>query len=210
MERTKNIFRDQRIINPTTSDGPFMGSNGRRRMLIISCPAPVDTPYTSDNSLANNVSTATLGIKLTYTVPAGVQATLTSATVAADVGTGVVSNLQLVRGAQTYNLAQYTTQGQFLGNLPLQAGDVIQWFVLTPIAASSSDFTINVQRNVVPGYVSVSFKGPAVLGEGLNLYAGGTPVILLPEDVAQGVREEIRCIASIAGLSVAVVELSYG
>ena len=210
MERTRNIFRDQRIISPTTSDGPFMGSNPRRRMLIISCPPPVDTPFVSDNTLVNAITTATGGLKANYTVPAGVQAELVSATFFQDITTGVIANLQLVRSLVTYNLAGYTTAGQFIGNVPLQAGDQINWNVITPIATSTSDFTINVQRNVVPGFVSLSFKGAAVLGEGLNLYAGNPPCLLLPEDVAQGIREEIRCIASIAGLSVAVVELSYG
>ena len=210
MDRTRNIFRDQRIVTPGTVDTPFLGSNPRRRMLIISCPAPADQPYASDNSLVATVATATVGVKASYTVPAGVSALLTSATVLSDAVAGVVSALQLVRAAVTYNLASYTSNGQFVGQIPLQAGDVIQWNVTTPQVASTSDYSINIERNNVPAYASISFIGPAVLGEGLNLYAGGPPCVLLPEDVAQGLREEMRCIASVAGLTVAVVELSYG
>ena len=210
MDRTRNIFRDQRIVTPGTTDTLFLGSNPRRRMLIISCPAPTATPNTSDNTLVFGASTATTGIKATYTVPAGVQAELTSATFAETALTGAVSALQIVRGGVTYTLASYTTLGQFGGPVPLQSGDVVQWNVTTLVAVSTADYSINVRRQNVPAFASISFIGPAVLGEGLNLYAGGPPCVLLPEDVAQGLREEMRCIASVAGLTVAVVELSYG
>jgi hypothetical protein len=204
------IFRDQRLVNVGTTDGVFMGSNPRRRMLIISCPVPTDQAVVADNTLVAAASTATTGVKASYTVPAGVQAELESATVFSDAVAGVVSALQLVRAATTFNLASYTTNGQFLGPVPLQAGDVIQWNCTTSQAVSTSDYSINVRRNNVPARVSISFIGPAKLDEGINLYAGGPPVVLLPEDVAQGVREEIRCIGSITGLTVGVVELSYG
>lgn len=204
------IFRDQRRISVGTTDGLFMGSNPRRRMLIISCPVPTDQPVVADNTLVAAASTATTGVKATYTVPAGVQAELESATMFTDAVAGAIAALQIVRAAVTFNLVAYTSNGQFLGPVPLQAGDIVQWNVTTTAIAGTADFSINVRRNNVPSRVSISFIGPAVLDEGINLYAGNEPVVLLPEDVAQGVREEIRCIGSVAGLTVGVVELSYG
>ena len=92
----------------------------------------------------NNIDTSTTGIKLSYTAPVGTQVVLTGAMVFGN-SAGIVSNVELVRSAVTQRLAQFTTSGTFLGRIPLVAGDTIQWFVSTAIAASTADYTLGLE-----------------------------------------------------------------
>src|SRR5262249_16695499 len=153
--------------------------------------------YVSDNTFTSGANTATTGVKSSYTVPAGVQAELESATAFETTGTAVVSALQIVRGATTVNLTSATTAGTFAGAVPLQAGDVVQWNGTTAVAASVTDYTINVRRERVPARVTVTFRQVAVLDSGHNIYAGTLPWTLLDEEYGQFIREEIHAIASL-------------
>lgn len=42
MASTNHVYRNQQTISVGATDGPFLGSNRRRRGLIISCPAVGD------------------------------------------------------------------------------------------------------------------------------------------------------------------------
>jgi len=60
------------------------------------------------------------------------------------------------------------------------------------------------------GTVFVSFNGAAVANGGLALYAGGPAVVLDQQMLGNSITEEIRCIGSLGGQTVGVIELSDG
>ncbi len=91
---------------------------------------------------ANDASTATVGVKLSYVVPVGVTAWLRGATAHHNVGAPTVQ-LQVVRAGSVIVLAT----GTFTGSMALEPGDTAQWNVTVAAAAgSTSDFTLSIEE----------------------------------------------------------------
>lgn len=172
------LYRRHFTVSVGTASQDVVPPNPSRFALMLSVAAPNDTPLISDGTLTSGADTSTTGVKSSYVVPAGVQARLKSATMFETTGTTVVSRLQIVRGGTTYNLATITNNGSWIGDIPLQAGDTVQWNVTTAVALSVTDYTINVDRERVPARVTVNLVEAAVLGSGIDIIAGNVPVVL--------------------------------
>lgn len=202
-----DLLRDQSSPTITNADSKLIGPNEKRVALIISSPVPLNSGSVDDTVLTSAASTTTTGVKSTYTVPAGVQATLVSASFLQISGVaGVICALQIIRGA-TITVVQFTNSGTFLGSIPLIAGDVVQWNCTTLVNPSTSDFTIGIIRERGPARITLNVQGPAVLDAGINLYAGNAPLYLTAQRLGKGLREEIRAIASVASLQVSVLDV---
>lgn len=201
------LLRDQRSTTLSQSSQQIAGPNGRRRALVITAPPSLANPETYTGDQQGGVSTATTGVKASYTVPAGLQATLDSATFVETTGTTVVSALQVVRGATTYTLASYTTAGAYTGKFPLQPGDKIQWNVTTAIAASVSDYTISVALDNASQRITVSFTSPAVLDQGINLQPGTLPLELGWDVYGDALTEPIYAVASAGSPTIGILDI---
>lgn len=202
-----NLRRHQSFPIIGASDSPLIGPNPARRALLIGSPVPTDTGAVSDSTLTSAADTSTTGVKSSYTVPAGVQATLRAATMDETMGTTVVAALQIHRGATVIALARFTKVGQWTAPVPLQAGDIVEWNVVTAVALSVTDFTIFVDRERVPLRVTLSFVGAAVLDVGINIYSGTLPLYLHDDMIGSSITEEVRAIASQASVQLSVVDV---
>lgn len=131
-----------------------------------------------------------------FTVPAGQQGTLQSATFFETTGTTVVCALQVVRAATTFNLIKGTANAVFTGPFPLQAGDVVQWNVTTAVAATFADFSIGVVLDQPSQRVTLDLFGKAIIDQGITLHPGSTPLYLWPGTVGDAITEEIRAVAN--------------
>jgi len=58
----------------------------------------------------------------------------------------------------------------------------------------------------VANRVTLSFGGPAVLDQGVNLYAGGPPLFLVWDHLGNSMREEVRAISTVANATIGVVD----
>ena len=183
------------------------GPNMRRKKILISSPPTLINPETNTGASAFHVDTSVGGIKVTYTVPAGVQATLQSATVGETTGTTVVSALQLVRGGNTLLLASFTGSGSFGAATPLQAGDVVQWNVTTAVALSFCDYTLNVVQDAANARITISFSGDAVLDQGITINPGQLPLDLSSEMYGEAIREPIFAIAASGSPTIGVLDI---
>lgn len=201
------LQRNQTFPIAGAGSSQLVGPNAKRRAIIVSAPLPTDTPFVNEGTASSAVDTSTTGIKSTYTVPAGVQAMLTSAFMFETTGTTAIAALQLVRAATTFNLAQFTGFGTVSANVPLQAGDVIQWRVTTAIALSVTDFTINVQRERVPRRITLSTNAAAALDVGITVYQGTLPLYLHDDMIGSAITNEINVIGSEAGIQLSVIDV---
>lgn len=206
MHMPEHMLRSQTTVTVGTTSTQIAGPNPRRKGLVIGCPPIQPDPGSASTKLASSASTATTGVKLSFTVPAGQQATLTGAGVVETTGTGVISNLQVVRAATTFNLGTVTTTGTILATVPLQAGDVVQWNVTTAIAASVSDFWLGLTIDVGTTRLTVSLSDVAVLDNGFNLYPGTLPFTMWHHEYGDALHEAISAITQAGSLSVTVVD----
>jgi hypothetical protein len=202
------VRRIQGSTSVGTSSTQILGPNPGRLALIISAPQPVQDVQTQEDVLAGAVSTAAIGVKASFTVPAGVQATLQSATMVETTGTTVVAALQLVRAATTFNLISFTAAGTYNANLVLQAGDKIQWNVTTAVAASVCDFTIFISQDSPLQRVTVMFGDVATLDGGLDIYPGQAPLYLDATEYAQAITEAICCIGATGTATIGWIEFA--
>lgn len=185
------IAIDQRFTSVAQSSVQIAGPNQRRWALIIGSPNANFTDVLNSSKTAQAVNTAGGGVKLSYTVPTGSQAQITAASFFETTGTGVVSALQYQpSGGAATNIAQFTTSGVFSTPFPLNSGDLIQWNVVTPIAASVSDFTLGITQTQGVGRVTIVTKIKAVQDQGQNLYPGQTPLLLLYDYLGNALRED--------------------
>jgi hypothetical protein len=200
------LLRDQRSVVVGTSDTRLLGPNPKRKSVVISAPPVGQNAQTPDGAQSHNASSAAAGVILTYTVPAGQQGVLDSASCIATVGGTQAVALQITRGGTTTFLFLASPNGNFVGPLALLAGDIIQWNVTTAVAATTVDVSIFVRLNPTQSRVSVEFNGPAVLDQGITLYPGTLPFQLVEEYFGQAIHEEVRAIASVAGVNVNILE----
>jgi hypothetical protein len=199
-------LRDQRYYAVGQTSITIAGPNSRRKALIISSPKAFDDEQQNQSVVAGAVDTSTTGVKASYTVPAGQQAVLLSATFIETTGTGVVANVQVVRGATTYNLASYTTAGYF-GGFALLAGDVVQWNVTTAVAASVSDFTLSVGLDQLSPRVTISFTNPAVIDQGITLNPGTAPLQLSSVEYGDMLQDMVYAISFSGTQTIAVLDI---
>jgi hypothetical protein len=206
----RQLLIDQRTVPAGAVSFQIAGPNPSRYALVLSCPPASDNPEANSSVYVAQISTAAGGAKATYTVPAGVQAVLTSASFFQSAGVaGVICLLQITRAANTTNIIQPTNSGSYVGAIPLSAGDTVTWFCTTAVAASTSDFTIGITQDNVLNRVTVGFnRQPVVLDQGVNLYAGQTPLILLYDHIGQAIREPIFGICSLAGQTISCIDVS--
>jgi hypothetical protein len=153
-------------------------------------------------------SAVATGDVLSFTVPAGQNALLTSAgwTIAAG-GTPTVG-LTLVRGGVTFLVNVITVNQTQVMNLPLTSGDTVNMHVYVGAAATTIDAFLGISGGSSSGSVTLSFAGPAVLNQGLNIYPGNQPLVLTGDHIGQAFREDIRGIADTAGQQVNVIDIS--
>lgn len=199
-------LRDQRYVTLSQSSKQLVGPNTRRKALIITAPSSPTDEANSTSTINGAVDTSTTGVKSNYTVPAGQLATLLGATFVETTGTGVVARVQVVRSGTTINLATFTTSGYY-GGFALLAGDVVQWNVTTAVGASVSDFTLSVAPEQLNGRVTISFIGPAVVDQGINLAPGGMPLVLSAEHYGDALQNEVYAIANAGSPTIGVVDI---
>lgn len=206
------LLRSQTFTALGTSDKTVLGPNPRRWALIISVSGPVGAQGKSDAAVAQAQSTAAAGIILTYTVPAGVTATLDVAGFVSDAVGGQVAGLYVNRVGGVGNILflQGTTQANFSGKLLLGPGDKVLWNVITPVAASTADFSLLLTLTPQSFRTTLSFIGPAIQDQGLTLYPGNKPIILLYDHIGQALREEIHAIAPQVGATIEIIEIFLG
>jgi hypothetical protein len=206
-EANKALQLDQSFASVGTSDTKLVGPNTKRRALLIGAPIPTDTPVVNDSTLTSGADTSTTGVKSSYTVPAGVQATLLSATMNETTGTTVVAQLQIHRGATVIALQIFTKVGVYSAPADLQAGDIIEWNVTTAVALSVTDFTIFASRERVPPRVTLSFVGAPTAEQGLTLSPGTLPLYLHDDHIGSAIQREVRAIANAGTVTVPVVDI---
>lgn len=196
MKQSVELRRQLSKVSVTNSDQRLLGPNPRRIGLICSPPPGIEDTRIINNQVVHNASTATTGVKLTYTVPAGKQAFIHAFAFFETVGTGVVAAAQVIVGGATITLTQGTTALFSNGDFWLSAGDTFQWNVTTLIAASTADFSVMVQEYTLASRVTLSLDGAAVLDQGININPGTPPFVLWEDHIGQAIREEIRGIAA--------------
>src|SRR5271165_6523711 len=179
MRNHQHLSREQTSIALAVSDKVLTGSHDRRWAVILGLSGPQSLNGVPTNVQNQNTSTATTGIKCTFQVPVGCNGTLKSASFFETTGTLVVAALQInpAGAGGIATIAQYTTSGAWIGDIPLQSQDIISWNVTTAIASSVSDFRLNMISAAENYRATVSFKGVAVIDQGFTLYPGQDPQI---------------------------------
>jgi hypothetical protein len=199
--------RDQRTVTVTTSGVQIAGSNPRRKKLILSAPAYDVASGLNQGAVGSGLNGAATGVRLSYTVPASVQATGLSATLANITGGAPTVSLQIVRGATTYFLGSFTTQQQLNLPVPLQAGDVIQWNVTTAVGGSTFDATLGVQLDPHSLRITVSALAIPTLDSGLNIYPGLTPQYLDADIMGSALTEQLFGISAFGSPQISVIDI---
>jgi hypothetical protein len=208
--RKPRYQRDKRQFSVGTSDVTILGSNPRRRAILIGSPLPTDTPFLSDGTQTKGADTSTTGVKSSYTVPAATQATLLAAAMNETTGSTVVAALEWKRGANVYTLQSFTATGQWTAQLDLQAGDLIQWDVTTAVALSITDFVIAIRKERVPIRLTIQFGDAAVAEQGITLSPGTLPLYLHEDHIGSAIQEEVHAITNGATVTVPVVDIFEG
>ena len=57
------------------------------------------------------------------------------------------------------------------------------------------------------GFVTISFIGPAVLGQGINIFTGTLPLQLVEEGIGEVLREEIHLTGSVGGATLGWLDI---
>lgn len=203
----RELYRDFRPVVVGTSSTQLVGPNPRRIALYLSSPPFQANPETFQTALAQATSTASTGVKLSFTVPAGSQGTLTEAFVSAQTGTPGTVAIQIVRGGTTVTLASGTTALTVTGPIYLKAGDVVQINVTAAGTASAADMMISVEQDTGASQVTISFGVPATVGGGLNLGQGQVFASFFAEHIGQAIREEINAIASPVAQTIGILDV---
>jgi len=205
--KRRHIMRNQTFVSVGATSKQILGPNPNRWAILISSPNANFTDVLPQTQLAAAVSITATGVKLSYTVPAGTQATLTSATEFQGSGLGTAA-LQLVRGASTVSLFQTgaTASNVFTGQIPLTAADVIQWNETVGSAGNTADFMLAISQTQGQGRITLSFAVAAVLDQGINQYPGQTPLLLMYGDVGDAIREEINGISASGTSTIGVID----
>jgi hypothetical protein len=205
----KHLSRDQQFKALAITDQIVIGPCERRWAAFFSLSGPQSVNGAPKSSSINAVSTGTTGAKLSFTVPANCNYTLKTATFVSDAIGGQAMNLIINRVASgiNYNIATYTTNGVWFGDVPLFPGDIVQWFCSTAIASSTADLTLNFVANPECYRATISFKGPAVLDQGFTIYPGQDPQLIMYDDVGESFKEEIHAIAPALGATLEIMQI---
>lgn len=141
--------------------------NPHRCAILISNPHFLDS--LNQTQSVHNVSCAATGVKLSYTVPAGQQATLFAATAFGTAGATQVLSLQYTpSGGAATTLTTFTPSGTYSGQLQLSAGDTVAWNCTTALAASTEDLTLSIgQAGGQHGTTLVSIGAGRTPGQGI-------------------------------------------
>ena len=202
-----NLYRDQQTKTIGTSAGQLAGSNPRRWAFWVSVNGATNETPVASTVIASLADTSTTGVKLSYTVPTGKVAIINSASKVNRTGTGIIAQLEIIVGGTTIRVFPVTNSDVYTGNITLKAGDSIQWNVTTAIAGSTNDFSISVSEYNLETRVSLSFSGTAVLDQGITVYSGSDPLLIMYDHIGQGFREDISAISNVAGVSVSIIDV---
>lgn len=201
-----HMLRQQTTVTVGTSSTQIAGPNPRRKGLVIGAPPVQADPGSAQTVIAHAVDTSTTGVKLSYTVPAGQSAVMTSAYMNETTGTTVIATLELKRGATVLGLQAITKNGVINGPIPLQAGDIIQWDVTFAVAASITEFAIGVSLDVGTTRITIGLWDTVVLDQGINLYPGTLPFAMWHHEYGDALHEAISAITQAGSISVTVVD----
>lgn len=206
--RHRQQYRTQFSALIGSSDTPLAPGNDKRIALILCPPIPLTNEEVNKSVQTHAFNSAATGAAATYTVPAGQQATLTSASYHLIAGSAPTVQLWLTRGGTTSVIAGLSTDVAFLADMPLQSGDIVTIQVTGAGVGSTIDAFLGIFEDALSQRVTVSFIQPAVLDVGLNLYPGDAPVVLSGEHIGGAFREEIRAIANVANTRITVIDIT--
>ena len=166
-----------------TGDDRLLSANPRRwAILLRSVRSGLESPF-SRSVNAISVDTSIAGVKLSFTSPAGFSSTVRAMTFFQRILATVVVDFEAKISGVVSKIAQFTAKGIFQGPLVLAPLDLVQFNVTTPIATSTSDFTIFGDSLVQTDAYTVSFGGqPAVTDKSLIITPGAAPTILTQMD----------------------------
>jgi hypothetical protein len=203
----ERLLRDQHTVTAGTSDVQLVGPNPKRKAIIIDGLVQASGPFQVLTQILHNASVAALGNVLTYTTPANAfaEVTYTSGVLTGGAPATVVLN-QTVSGNTVQTLVN---TGNWFQNLDLvmPASSAANLNVTVVGAAGTMDLSLQVKQYNAPARATLSFLGPAVLDNGINIYSGTLPLIILDEWAGIAIQEEIHVIANVAGTIVSFVEL---
>jgi len=201
------LWSDPRFYTVGTSDIEIAGPSSRRVGLIISTPPPNAGNPTPVQSSGRAVDVSTLGVKDSYTVPAGITSVLVGAFNKLTAGAAPTIQLRVAEGGSALIALQNATDNLVQPNIVVIATGVIDWNVSVVGAAGVMDFNLSILNYSVIPRVTVAFRQTAVLDQGMNLYAGNPPFMLTEEFMGVAIKEEVHAIGSIAGLLIQVIDL---
>lgn len=107
---------------------------------------------TPDNIFLDAVAIDTIGIKASFVAPASGLFNIGATFVQTNAGVNPDIRIQIQRGAEIYDLQRYgvVAQAQYLGQVALRAGDIIQWNVTTAGGLGTvGDFTFSAEIPLV-------------------------------------------------------------
>lgn len=201
------LFRDQRIVTVGTADTVIAPGNKNRHALMIDCPPMQSVFGTSIVASGHNVDcsavayvTGTGGIGTGNPIDIWATATLTA-------GAAPTLSLTASMGGNVVKLVTGQPPINFHTRITLDNASTIFWHVDTGGAAATCDLTITAQLPIDESVVTLSFNGRAIANQGIKLYAGGSPVILIADVFGPAIREEVHAIGSIAGITLCVVDI---
>lgn len=201
--------RNQTVVNVTTAGVQIAGPNPERRKLLISSPAMLSASSPAVGAQGDNLDTSTIGVKLSYTVPAGVNATLTHLSWTLTAGAAPTIEWRLSRGGVVSTIQTGAANMLATPSLPLIPGDIVQLNVSVLGAASTVDAVIGVQLDPTSTRVTISFTGQAVLDQGINIYPGQLPLQLDNDVIGEAVTEAVFAVTALGTQTISVLDLFY-
>ena len=187
----KHFRRNQGYTLVTTGVVPLLTANPNRIGCIISAPNQDYGAQLSQSQFVHLADTSITGTKISYTVPAGVSASLRSAGQNVGGNVAVVSNVFLTRAGVTYTLAQLSSTSSSTVEMPLTAGDIVGISVSTVIPASVTDFWLGIIQTGSINRLMLSFNSTFATDQSINLYPGNRPLILWRDVVGDAITEDI-------------------
>lgn len=201
------LFRDQRVVTVGTSDSVIAPGNNNRHALMIDCPPKQSVTGGVTSANGHNVDcsaaayvTGTGGVGTGNLLTVNATATLTA-------GAAPTLSLTTLMGGNVVKLVTGQPPINFTAKIAPDVGATFFWHVDTGGAAATCDLTITIQVPVDESVVTLSFTGRAVANQGLNLYAGNNPVILIADVFGPAIREEIHAIGSAAGIVLGILDI---
>ncbi len=205
--RALHMRRSQTIVAVGTASTKLVGPNPHRRGLILSVAGAAASDHVNVTKFVKSADTSTLGIKLTYTCPAGARADITSFSQQTIIGTGMATLIDQVIGGTSLQVGSLISSQTISGHFFLAAGDSVDLRVGQTVAGSTADLMINGSQFGAGGSVTLSVNSPAVLDSGIQLIAGGPPLILWHDVIGDALTEDLFAIADFGTVNVGVWDL---